>query len=512
MGLRRFLAGADVLLASGLALALLVIVNFLAHRYDGGVDWTRQGAHTLDERTRGVLKAVSERGEKVRIAAFYAPSEDRPFERELVGRVTRLLERYKAQCPALVVDQVHLYDERVKAQALVKEMLQGDPEPNSVVFRCGDRRKSVSEAEMGEFDLSRVKAFKAEDAFTTALGIVLSGKEPKALYVTGHGERPLEGTPTPFGFQGFKELFEHEGVALTAGPTGQEPLEGRFDLVIVAGPGGRLLPEELESLHRFLMHKGRLLLFLDPVVAQAGKGMQPTGLEELVSRWGIAAPDELVIDPKNCITEQGAKLTYYFQTKAFAPDCPLTKGMGEVPLLLLAARPVEVPPGQTPPGVRLRPVVYAERTAWAKRDLRDLVRGRLEVEPNLDRKGPHCLGAWLEIDPEPAPADAAAAPPGSPPRLPADAEKGGRAVVLGDADLASNQLLMIAHPNQGLVYNAVVWLLDRQESMGIAAKSDTVKIVLTDEQRRRLGLWIQFALPVSFLMAGILTLWMRRHG
>ena len=501
--MRRFLAGMNVFVAALLALALAAILNYLAARWDRDFDWTRQSAHTLDSRTRNLLDGIRERKEKVRIATFFAP--EHAWEAELMVRVTTLLDRYKAACPDLEVKKADIYREPSTAMALAQEMVDGKAEPNMVAVRCGDRRKTIKAEEMALPDgPDRIREFKGEDAISTALQTVLNAKPARILYATGHGERSLTDPKDPNGFQVLKELMDRESLALKEQPVGNDPLEGRWDLVIVGGPQSPWLPDEVEALDRYLRSGGRVLLMLDPVLGEGNKGLSPTGLEALAGRWGIAVRDELVLDLKHAVGRdaENRPRTEVFRTTAFVPGGPITRGMdAQTPVVFAVARPVEPSPAGAPPGFTVAPLVRSEPGSWAKRDFRDLVLGPLRPDPRMDRAGPHILGVQLEIvkDGDPtATSDGGLRP-------------GGRAVVLGDADVASSQVLSLGQINRDLVFNAVYWLLDRKDSMGITAKSDLVRINLPQDQLRQSSRLVQYAAPIVFLLVGVLVWWFRRH-
>jgi hypothetical protein len=508
---RRILSGTDAVVSAVLALALLGILNFLAARYDRTFDWTGKKLHTLDSRTTNILTDIQGKQTRVRIAAFFAPQYE--WHMDLRTRVKALLDRYKAVCPSLEVQILDVYSDPKRAEAVAKDMLGGPVEPNSVVFRCGDQHKSVTSADMAVPDFpDRVKEFKGEDVFSSALRSVLVGKTPRILCVSGHGERTLdEEKDRGEGLSFLKGVLDRAGLPLKSEPLGTGPLEGRWDLVIVAGPTSRYLPEETERLHQYLLAGGRLLLLLDPLLGQGNKGLEPTGLEALVARWGVTALDELVIDRKRCLPDQeGRPQTHLFGTVGFSAESPITRGMGaETPMLFGAARPVEAASEGAPPGLRLATLVRSEDSSWAKADLRDLVRGALMPEPKLDRRGPHGLGVQVEVHPEDIPPPAAEAKPG-PTALPSGTKPGGRAVVFGDADIASSHILSQFQPNRDVVVNAVYWLLDRQESMGISGKSDVVKINLDPKDLRQLRDTV-LTVPVAFLILGVLVWWVRRH-
>lgn len=506
---RRILTGTDAVVGGALALALLVIVNVMAARFDRRFDWTAKGLNTLDPRTQGILASIQAKGTPVKVAAFFAPQY--PWEAELRGKVRELLDAYQKACPVLDVRFIDIYSDHQRAEAVAKEMVGGTVEPNTVAFRCGDRYKAVAASDMAEPEFpDRIKRLKAEDAFSSALQTVLMTQAPRVLCVEGHGERPsAEDKDRGHGLVMFKETLDKAGMALTVGKLGNEPLAGRWDLVVVAGPTASLLPEETEALHQYLMAGGRLLLAAEMNLSQGNKGMEPTGLEALAARWGITVRDEVVIDPRTCIQVENRPVPWAIRTAGFVPDSPAVRGMGAVPMLFNMVRPVEPAEGGVPPGMRVAPMVRSEDSSWAKRELRDLVHGTLKVERNLDRPGPHVLAVQAEVHPEDVPPPSAEAPAG-PAALPSDVKAGGRVVVLGDVDVLSSYVIASGQANRDFVLNSVYWLLDRQESIGISAREEETRIVIDQDQQRTLRDTI-ITVWGGLIVAGVLVWWLRRR-
>lgn len=513
---RRLLFGMDVVAAAALAVALFLILNFLAARYDRSFDFTRQKFHSLDQKTARLLQGIAERKERVQIATFFDTRADLPYVQELRERVVRLLDRYKDVCPGLEIQHVDLYRDPERAKKVAQEIVGGPVELNSVGFRCGDRHKLVASGDMAVIGGTpvAVRAFKAEDAFSTALNTILLARQPVILYATGHGERSLASEqPGAAGFEGLKELMEQQGLKLKPELLGGDPLEGRADLVIIGGPGGPYLPQEADLLHDFLLHGGKILMLLDPPMARPGTHA-PGGLEDLLVRWGVTAYDEVVLDYRNAPLQDNEqrRIPEIFRAAGFSPDSPISRGMApETPLTFSVARPVEPARGGIPAGLRVQTLVRSAPESWAKRDYRGLGQGPLRTDPRMDRRGPHAMAVQIEVQPlPPLPTASSDITPSGPPPLPPDAKAGGKAVIIGDGDLAANQWIL-AGANRDFVFNALYWLLEREDSMGISAKSDVVKIVMDDERLRQASLLIQFGAPAVFLFAGMLVWWLRRH-
>ena len=115
---RRLVSGLDAGFAAVLALALLLVLNFLAQRWNRTWDWSGRGEHTLSDKTLNLLrKDVSSQKDPVRIAVFFHAGPDNGFEIELQERLRSLLDRYQSACPSLQVDRVDPYLDAPRAKA-----------------------------------------------------------------------------------------------------------------------------------------------------------------------------------------------------------------------------------------------------------------------------------------------------------------------------------------------------------------------------------------------------------
>jgi ABC-type uncharacterized transport system involved in gliding motility auxiliary subunit len=73
---------------------------------------------------------------------------------------------------------------------------------------------------------------------------------------------------------------------------------------------------------------------------------------------------------------------------------------------------------------------------------------------------------------------------------------GGRVVVIGDADFASNQLLALGN-NQDLFLNTIAWLVDEDAQIGERADEDKAnRLVMTTID------WLELVLATVFLIPG----------
>ena len=154
---------------------------------------------------------------------------------------------------------------------------------------------------------------------------------------------------------------------------------------------------------------------------------------------------------------------------------------------LMLVRELELGAGEAGDPVALLSV---SDDGWAESDVAGLARGVLPERGEGDRPGPIPVAAAGEL--------------------------GSSRVVV----IASDQLVLNAYLRDDVVYdhgrdfvmNAIAWLTDRRELLGIRARPrEHVKLVLVPEQLRRMTLVCLLGLPGFAIALGAWVLWRRRQ-
>ena len=466
-------------LAFGVVLSLLLagMVNWLAARHYARWDWTKSRLYSLSEKTRNVLAAVKE---PVRVVVFMTGTTP------LFEQVKELLGRYQAACPKLTVEFIDPERDPLRTRQLTQEF--GVSVANTVVFSQGTRKKHVTSDQLAEYDYEgfqfgqapRIKAFKGEEQFTSAILQVTNPKVPKAYFTTGHGERDLDG----FGDDGLsqlKELFKRDNwdVAKATLLSGAVPED--CDLLVVAGPTAPFAPVERQAIEAFLDKGGRVLALLDPVL---GPGQQESGLGELLGKRGVVLGNDLVVDPERRLPFFDLSAVFVNEFRAHPAVDPL-RGLA---VLLPVARSVS--PG-TQEGVKCSTLFATSAAGWGETDIAGIISRRTVNKDPMDTPGPVSLAVACE---------------------PEKPEKGSwRLVAVGDADFATNSQIASAG-NANLAMNLVNWLGKREESLGIApCQPEQVNLVLSASQLRAIMLVSLVGLPAVGIALGVVVWWRRRR-
>lgn len=460
-----------------LVAALLLIVNYFGWKYNKRFDWTQSDLYSLSEKTRNVLKDLNK---DVEFVVFLSPQQQQLFE-----PTKELLARYDAASQHVSVQHIDAAREPLKAEQTIRKYGVNAP---GVVVVSGEDRRVIDSSELAELDFTSmqvtgqpgIKGFKGEQLFTSAILQLAEGRKPKILFTTGHGERSLDDRG-PRGLSNAQEILGRDNFELEEWASlGKGEVPAGTDLVVVAGPTGSFVQPELDVLTAYLAQGGRLLLLLDPALAQgAGGGLVPLGLEGWLATYGVEVGDNVVVDPSNPLPFFGAE-TIFVQDYGDHPIVkPLTEG--SLPLLASIVRSIGTME-EGGAGLQKTELAHTSEKGWGETNLTDLSRvGR----DDQDLAGPVPLGVALETE------------------GPAAGKRPTRMVVLGDSDLAGNQLLEANVANAVLVSNVFNWLVEREALLGIPPKkTEQVHLSLTGSELQTVWIVSLVVLPVLSALAG----------
>lgn len=474
--------------AAGIALAaaLLVGVNYLSLRHWERLDWTRTRIYSLSETTKKVLDGLQK---PVRVTVFMTPQRSR-----LLPEVKELLARYQARTPKIEVEYLDPERNLARADALVKEF---GVRVNTVVFRSGGRKKYVEEEKLADFDFAgmgmggapAIKAFKGEEAFTSALLAVTEERQPRVVFSTGHGEAPLDSGERGRGYAEARQLLERDNMTVATWESlGKEGLPADADVVVVAGPRTAFLAPEAGALERFLAAGGHALLLLDPVLPGAGAPPADLGLRGLLDRYGVKLGDDIVIDPSNALAQMGAEVLLADRYGSH----PIVRSLSAEKLGVIFQLARSVKKAEKPPdGMTAAMLIETSPEGWGETNFQEL---ETEIQKGpADTPGPVSLAVAVN-----AAEDRKAG--GKAPRL----------VVVGNSRFAANGMLANG-ASAALFANAVHWLAGSEKQIGIPPKTpEQSSLTLSQAQVRRIGIGSVVGLPALAVLLGV-WVWYRRR-
>ena len=469
MWIRRLLASFNFMTIVVLLGMLFIMVNWISsHRY-GRWDLSRLKLTQLSDQTLQVLKTLEE---PLTVTVFYQP------DHRLYQFVTDLLEEYERASPQVKIEHVDPQQDIARARLLAQQFEIEDL--NVVIFQSGTRSKHLSDAELADLDLTalattgqpRVKAFKGEDAFTSAIIGVTQAKQALIWFTSGHGEKSID-DPEPSGISELARYLQQQNLRVE-----QENLLASIEipdevqLIAIAGPVRQFIDAELSMLETYLDQGGRLLALLDPLTQ--------TGLEPLLARWGVVLGQDVVVDPAQQLPFVSAAnlfVTTYTQH-------PIVEKMKTLMTLFPLSRSVS--PTDSPlEGITVVPLATTSPRGWGETNTDDPKFAFTEGE---DLDGPVPIAVAAERN-EPSPT---------------------RLVVFGDSDFIGNgQLSNVG--NRDILLGASYWLLKQEQLIGISPKPlEAIKLNLTAGQLAGMFWRSLLAMPLLCGVLGTTTWWIRR--
>ena len=477
-------------------LAVIVLLTMVTARRDVRLDLTEGQRKTLSAQTRAVLGLVER---PIEIIAFY---QDVPPERQ---RLRDLVERYREFTPHLALEFIDL-DRRPDLAEVYQITVN-----RTVLLIDGDLQVRVLDPD--------------EPALTSAIVRLVRSDPPVVMFVVGHGESSVE-DDGPGGWRNAAEMLADQNLDLRILSTAViERVPPETDLVVLAGPQTDLTPRERTVLVDYMLRGGSLFAMLEPFGT-------PTA-DSLVALLGVVAEPGFVVDvspEQRNLTKQGDPRIVL--AIGGEPGHPITRGFSYNTLYPLARALSSVqPPAQ---GVQATRLISTEPEAWIEMDPVQAARGEPRFDPSVDRPGPLALGFAVELDLrrfEPGAALAAGVdrtmlemweglidlrdPARADSLRVGDAHfavelpERARAVVLGDADFASNANLRVQGNGQ-LLLAIVLWLLEQQDRIAVTTGPDLNDPVLLSSNQIAAVRWIGvIAVPVFFFAAAAFTLWRR---
>lgn len=465
-------------------LALFTIVNYMSFRHYKRWDWTAASAYSISPQTEKVLKDLKE---PLDIVVFLAPND------ELFERVKNLLSAYaEAGKDKIRVEYIDPDRQKARMQELAKKYNVGVA--NVVVFSSGNQSKYVEKDQMVDYDFSgyqyggapKVKAFKAEEAFTNAILDVLNPAKPVIYFTSGHGERGAQGQRGQ-GITTFRDRLQREGAEVKEFQTlGKDSVPADASLVVVAGPQYAFTPPEAAVLEKYLAAGGRLLIFADPLLSEGkSPSFVPTGLESLLAKWGVTLEDAIAVDPEGAVPLLGAQ-TFYAVDLA---QHPVTRDLArnQLPVLFALARPLGLGSPQDS-AFKAGFLIRSGAKAWGETDLAHL---DAVQKDSKDIPGPLTLAAVVSSDQK---------------------EKTARLVVVGNSEIATDGMIQSGAGNLLFCLNAAHWLLNQEARLAIPPKTAIeTHLNLTGSQANFIFIALTFVLPALVVVLGVYVYIRRRR-
>jgi len=482
-------------------LLICVTVNLLGRHIRGRLDLTPGKAYTLSSTTRSVLGDLDDL-----VTIKFFSSRELPPQVDLVKRdVEDLLADYAAAggdnlqllrfSPSAADPEAQAEAERMGIPSIQFNVLGQD----EFQVKQGYLGIAIQYAEQTANVPFVRQTNDLEYRLTSAVLVLTNPARNTVGFLTGHGEAAIEGEASGLA-ETLRQSYKVTPVDITQDSA---EIADSVRVLIVQGPQAPLSDAEGAELRAFLASGGNMLLMMQQVTideTQLFPNPQPHPvLDGLLADYGVGIPDGMVMDLRSSgrvTLPSSSGLSYVVPYPLWPIVFPasahaMVEGLNGV--LLPWASPVDLSAADTS---TVTPLL-------ATTEFGQHLTGFHPIDPQSD---------WSSIASETRPQPVAAAilprPAGS-----AGESAGGRLVLVGDADFASNRFLRGEAGNILFLTNAVDWLAQDEALIQIRSKLRRSPPLLyaTVGMRDAAKYGTLIGVPLLFVLIGALRLARRRR-
>lgn len=499
--INRFQIGLNVVIQVVVFATIAVMLNYLSFRHFKRWDFSRDSKYTLTSQTKNLLTSLKK---PVKAIIFFSGAV------EISPDLNALLREYEyASDKKFSTEVVDPFRNFTRASELSQKYKFGNNE-NIVILDYDGKSKFVNAADMADFEQpdqmammmgqtqARVKAFKGEQAITSALVEITEEKASKIYLVSGHGEPELDSQELKV----FAESLKRQNIQsapLKLLTVNSIPEDARA--LVICGPKTDFSELEMKLINEFWEKKGRFFVLLNPYARTPrltawlnDNGIKPR--EDRVVRTGRFLSMDPTTGSPQLKTGPVRKATFVVEETR----TPITKDLVGISKNLLGeTQSIELDRSKEAIAkVQLTPILQSGEGFWGETDALLSEDQMVYFDPKKDTMGPLTLAAAVEKG---GVADN---------RVKVDTS---RMIVVGNSDLISNNTYRETEAiSIDLTMNGLNWLLDREQLVGIPPREKkSVAITLDEKQLKNLALAVMGLVPGTVAFLGVIT-WLRRRA
>ena len=449
----RILGGANFVLYTAAVVAIVALANWFVDRHNRRWDLTPDQKYSLSPQTTKLLKELK------RDITIFAFDQERPPR----GR-RDLLDNYSALTRRVTLR----YVDPDRQPSLARQFAVRNY--GTIIVAAGDRHFEAQSA--------------TEEGVTNAIVRVLKGQRT-AYFLQGHDERDLESTEGG-GYNRLKKQFENENYQVkTQILFRKNEIPPDCSLLVIAGPRNDYLPQEVETIKKYLVNGGRALIMLDPLADP--RAQQPTKLAQLLAEWNVRLRNDLAIERGIGLVGAGLGMTVVMKYGT----SPITQPLARSATLFPLTRSFEIGK-EYKSGVTTDSLCETTPDSYSATDFSPNMQD-VTFRAGKDIKGPLTLAVAGTVTSG------------------GENKTEGRFVVVGTSSLAANAYLEF-QGNRDLVMNMVNWLAAEEDMISIRPKPPEMQqLRVTAQQMRRVLYLGVLGLPLLIIAAGT-TIWWRRRA
>ncbi len=434
-------------------LAILVVVNILANRYNKSFDTTSNKRYSLSEQTQKIVKELKQNA----TITYYNQSTHFQEGKDLLDEYANLSTK------------IHV--------AYV------DPDKSPELARAaGIRNFGTAVVQVGA--KKEIAKDMTEEGITGAFIRDLKGTTRTVCFVTGSGEHQIDNTERD-GLSHFKDLlardeYQSKSIDLLQ----QSVVPPDCTTVVIAGPTHDYQQPEIDAIKTYVEGGGRALFMLDPPIQFGSSEIAGNdALTSVLESWGVTLDKNMILDlnPMGQLAGLGPQVVL---VTTYASQ-PIVSDMRGSAVGIPLSRSLDIKDtGKT----SVQKLFDSSGSSLATSNLSS---AEVSVADPKNRKGPFTIAAAGTYN------------TGKP-------NSEGRFVVIGSSSWAANRFLGF-NGNGDLALNAVNWLSSDEDLISIRPKPpEDRRITMTRAQLILVRTVSQFVLPLIVVIAGTMVWWKRR--
>jgi ABC-type uncharacterized transport system involved in gliding motility auxiliary subunit len=436
-----------------IVIAVLVIANVLADRYNKSFDSTANKRYSLSPQTAKILQGL-----KQDASITYFDQATRFKEAKDV------LDQYANLSP-----KIHLaYVDPDKSPELAREA--GITNYGTTTVQVGNRKEQAKSL--------------TEEGISGAFIRVFKNNARNICFIAGSGEHQIDDMDRN-GYSRLKDsLSRDEYTARTISLLEKAEVPQDCTAIVIGGPTREYQQPEVDAIKKYVEGGGRAFFMLDPPLKIGRSEIADNdALVNLLQSWGVTLDKDLILDlnPIGQLAGLGPQVTLVTNYNSH----PILNEMKGTATGFPLARSLEIKnTGKT----TVEKLFDSSRGSMATSNLSS---PQVNTNDPNNKKGPLTLAAagTYNIGKE---------------------NVQGRFLVIGSSSWAANSFINF-NGNRDLALNAMNWLASDEDLISIRPKEqDDRRITITEGQFSRILIVSQFLLPLAVVVAGVTIWWKRR--
>jgi ABC-type uncharacterized transport system involved in gliding motility auxiliary subunit len=434
-------------------IAVIVVVNVLADRYNKSYDATANKRYSLSEQTAKIVKGLKQ---DATISYFSQPNRFREGK--------DLLSEYANLSPKVHVEYIDADKERERTLGA------GVKNYGTAIVQIGDKKEEAKSM--------------TEEGVTGAFIRDLKNNSRTVCFVTGSGEHQIDDSDRE-GFSQFKQLLGKDNYEAKSIDLLQKPeVPNDCNTLVVAGPTRNYVQPAVDAIKKYVEDGGRAFFMLDPPLKMGRADIADNdALTSLLQSWGVTVDKDLILD-----------LSPVGQIFGLGPQVALVSSYSSQPIVseikrtatgFPLARSIQIKNGDK---TTVEKLFDSSNSSLATTNLSS---DRVSVQDPNNKKGPLTLAAAGTYNT-------------------GKQNSQGRFVVIGSSGWAANRFITF-EGNGDLALNAVNWLSSDEDLISIRPKApENRRVTMTGRQFNAILVTCQFILPLIVVVAGFGVWWKRR--